>query len=263
MLRLKKLKYQLLLAVLALVALGIFGPFVAQPAHQHHFADRRVWGSIPFALDVLSNVPFAVWGVIGLTCLYSLSQRVSLGWQGWLAALFFAGLMATAAASSWYHFQPNDESLVIDRLGMTTAFAGLLGLAVAGRISDTAGVTIAFAVLVMGPLSILYWLDSGQVLPWLLLQLGGVALVLWMATLQPLLGALPIRWVWVVVIYTIAKLLELADHEVYALTRQGMSGHSLKHMVASFAAWPVVWALATSQNPCRIHIANSDNSHAH
>ena len=263
MLKLKKLEYGLLAVVLALLAFGVFGPFVAQPVHQHDFADQRVWGAIPFAMDVLSNLPFALWGLIGLMCLPGLTRRAWRDCQTVLAALFFIGLVATAAASSWYHLQPGDAGLGIDRLGMVLAFAGLLGLAVAGRAGDRAGATMAVAVLVLGPLSVWCWLASGQILPWLLIQFGGMVLILWMATLKPLPGALAVRWGWLLAIYAAAKLLELADHEVYALTMHSMSGHSLKHVVASFAAWPVIRALVGSQNPGRIHMDNSDNSPAH
>ncbi len=263
MLKLKKLEYGLVAAVLALLAVGIFGPFVGQPAHQHDFADQRSWGGIAFVMDVLSNMPFALWGLIGLVCLSGLTRRSRRSWQGRLTALFFTGLVATAAASSWYHSQPDDVGLGIDRLGMVVAFAGLLGLAVAGRAGDRAGAAMALAVLLLGPLSIWCWLASGQVLPWLLVQFGGMVLVLWMAALKPLPGALAVRWGWVIGIYSAAKLLELADHSVYAWTAHSLSGHSLKHVVASFAAWPVVWALVRSQNPCRIHVANSDGSPAH
>ncbi len=42
----------------------------------------------------------------------------------------------------------------IDRYGMTIAFAGLLGLAAATRVSDRAGQWLTFAVLVCGAWSI-------------------------------------------------------------------------------------------------------------
>ena len=44
-------------------------------------------------------------------------------------------------------------------------------------------------------------------------------------------------------VYGLAKLLELGDHDIYAWTSQAVSGHSLKHIVASLAAWPVISAL--------------------
>jgi hypothetical protein len=122
-------------------------------------------------------------------------------------------------------------------------------------------------VVLLGPLSVWFWLASGNVLPWLVVQFGGMALIVSMACAKPLRGALAIRWGVVVVIYAAAKLLELKDHEIYELTSHVISGHSLKHLAASFAAWPVFSALSAhskqSKNQGRIHTANSDNSLAH
>ncbi|MES2942218.1 MAG: hypothetical protein V4772_05030 [Pseudomonadota bacterium] len=244
MLKPEKTERMLLAFVLALLAAAIFGPFVAQSAHHHDFADRRVWGSIPFAMDVLSNLPFALWGALGLACILSLfRQKPVFTTQLALAALFFLGLLVTMAASSWYHWSPNDSGLAFDRLGMTLAFAGLLGLAAAGCISSRAGLSLAAGVLVFGTVSIWVWASNGNVLPWALLQFGGMAMVLWFAFVKALPGALAVRWGVVIAIYALAKLLELADHQIYDLTSHLVSGHSLKHVVASFAAWPVLAAL--------------------
>ncbi len=267
MFKLKKGELMLVAVVLGLLATAVLGPAITQPAHQHAFADQRVWGGIPFAMDVLSNLSFALWGVAGGLCLYALIKRSRINTAHALASLFFAGLVVTAAASSWYHLQPDDAGLAVDRLGMVLAFAGLLGLAVAGRISHKAGALMAVAVLLLGPLSVWFWLTSGNVLPWLVIQFGGMGLMLWMALIKPLPGALAVRWGVVVAVYAIAKLLELADHQVYEMTRHAVSGHSLKHLAASFAAWPVMTAVGLAagrtQNQGRIHVANSDNSPAH
>ena len=250
MLKLKKLEYLLLAVLMALLLLGIFGPFVAQPTHQHDFADQRAWGAIPFALDVVSNLPFALWGAFGLGCALPLawSKKGSPGQsqtmiEPALAALFFAGLLATTAASSWYHWLPNNSGLAVDRLGMTIAFSGLLGLSAAGRVSLRAGVGLAGAVLVSGLLSVQVWVATGNILPWALVQFGGMAMVVWFAALKPLPGALPVRWGVVIIIYALAKLLEMGDHQIYDVTSHLVSGHSLKHVVASFAAWPVLAGL--------------------
>ncbi len=259
MLKLQKLEHCLLTALLALLAIGIFGPLVAQPLHQHDFADQRVWGAIPFAMDVLSNLPFALWGAFGLGCVASLVRQKCLlgrlagkglnGIELGLAALFFAGLLATTAASSWYHWLPNNSGLAVDRLGMAIAFAGLLGLAAAGRISKRAGLGLAVTVLVLGALSVRVWAVDGNILPWALVQFGGMAMVVWFACLKALPGALPVRWGVVILIYALAKLLELGDHQIYDLTSHLVSGHSLKHMVASFAAWSVLAALSVWVKP--------------
>ena len=64
-----------------------------------------------------------------------------------------------------------------------------------------------------------------------------------LACLKPLPGALAVRWGVVIMIYAAAKLFEMADEAVYAATSQFISGHSLKHVAASCAAWPVLAAL--------------------
>lgn len=246
-----RLELNLIATCLALVLLALLGPAIAQPADHHHFADQRTLWGIPCAWDVVSNLPFAFLGFIGLGWL---GAAPALGrTQRACAALFFGGLVVTAACSAWYHWQPQDAGLAIDRLGMVYAFAGLLGLAVADRISNRAGLAMAAVVLVLGPLSVHAWAASGNVLAWCVLQFGGMALMLWLATLRPLEGALGLRLGAILMIYSAAKALELADHAVFDLTGQLVSGHTLKHIVASLAALPVMSALKhakkSGQNP--------------
>ena len=45
---------------LGLVALAALAPATHLPAHYHHFADQRALGGLPFAMDVLTNLPFAL-----------------------------------------------------------------------------------------------------------------------------------------------------------------------------------------------------------
>jgi hypothetical protein len=166
-----------------------------------------------------------------------------------LAALFFGGLVLTTLCSAWYHVQPDDAGLVVDRLGMTVAFAGLLGLGVASQLRARVGAWLALAVLLLGVLSVAVWAYSGNLLPWALLQGGGMVLLLVLAFAPALPGALAVRWGVVIALYVLAKGLEQYDHAVYAATGQLLSGHSLKHLVAAGAAWPVISALqALGQN---------------
>jgi hypothetical protein len=237
---LSRVESTLLLALAIALLVACFGPAVAQHAHYHVFADQRSGWGVPFAMDVLSNLPFAVAGVWGLVAL----RRFQPGTQPALAALFFTGLLITAACSSFYHWQPDNAGLAIDRLGMVVAFAGLLGLAVADRISGRAGLATAAAVLALGPLSVMVWATSGNLLPWAVLQGGGMLLIGLLAacraTGKPVSGAWGIPLVAVIALYALAKVLELADREVFELTHHLASGHSLKHVVAALAAWPLI-----------------------
>ena len=233
----------LLVACLALLALALSGPALPQPAHYHEFADQRVLWGLPFAMDVLSNIAFALAGAAGMVTLLRLPPRALGTVPRALAWLFFTGLVLTAGASSWYHGHPDEAGLTIDRCGMGVGFAGLLGLAAAGRVSDRAGAALALAVLALAPLAAQVAARAGNVLPWAALQFGGIMLILWFAGLRPRPGAPAFSCGLVILAYAVAKLLEVSDHQVYALTGQLVSGHTLKHVAASLAAVPVIAAL--------------------
>lgn len=232
----------LLTGLAALLVLALFGPAVHQPGAYHHFADQRALWQLPMALDVLSNLPFALAGSIGWIVLLRVPARVLGNVERGMVALFFTGLLLTAAASAWYHLAPDDAGLAVDRCGMAVAFAGLSGAA-AGRISERAGAWLGLAVLLLGPLAARGALDTGNVLPWAVVQFGGMALMVLLVLCHSRHAALAVRWGLVLLAYALAKLLELHDQEVFALTAQWVSGHTLKHVVAAVAAGPVIYAL--------------------
>lgn len=226
----------------SLLLLALFGPIWQQPADYHHFADQRAWGSLPHALDVLSNLPFALMAGLGWRALAHKGRQA--GPRAGLLRLFFGGLLSTALLSSYYHLQPTDAALAWDRLGMVPAFAGLLGLCCAERISARAGTVVAGSVLLAGVLAVAWSVGAANVLPWALLQGGGMLCVLVGACLPGPVQPGRVNWWAVIACYALAKGLELADQPVFELI--GVSGHSLKHLCAALAAWPVLRALYTS-----------------
>ena len=240
---LSKSETLLLLACACLAGLALLGPAVVQPGDYHGFADQRVLWGLPFAMDVLSNLPFAMAGAAGLWFLWEAPQRSLSNVQRAMAALFFGGLLLTAGGSAWYHGQPDDAGLAMDRAGMAVAFAGLLGLAAACRVSERAGALLGLAVLVFAPMAIKAWSSTGNVLPWTALQFGGMALIVWLAWLRPQSTALDVRWGWVILAYAAAKLLESNDHAIFEMSGHLVSGHTLKHLMAAVAALPVVAAV--------------------
>lgn len=238
---------RLLAGALALLALAVAGPHVAQHADYHAFADRRLLAGIPFAGDVLSNVAFAAAGLAGLWRLV----RASLDpVQRALGCLACTGLLLTAAGSSWYHWQPDAAGLLVDRLAMTVAFAGVLGIA-ACRISARAGVMTAAAIALAAPLALAVFAAGGNLLPWSVLQAGGLVLLLVIAALPP--DGAYVRWGWVAAGYVLAKLFEIQDHAIWELTGHAVSGHSIKHVVAALAAAPLflAWQPCGQQNATR------------
>jgi predicted membrane channel-forming protein YqfA (hemolysin III family) len=252
---LSHLEARLLLAFAGALLLSIFGPSVAQHAHYHAFADQRAFWGVPFASDVLSNVPFALGGLWGLLAMRAQPQVAKPGVQRAMASVFFVGLVLTALCSTVYHLQPNNAGLALDRLGMVVAFAGLLGLAVAERVSPRGAWVTTGLVSLAGPLSVAVWFHTGNLLPWSVLQVGGMVLVLALAFLKPVPGAWRVRLGVVIGVYAVAKLLELGDHMVFELSSGWVSGHSLKHAVAALAAWPVIRAVHNSARSLSSHTA--------
>ena len=243
-----------------LSAIAVFGPARPTPARASAaFADTRAWRGLPNAMDVLSNLPFAaigVWGLLRLRRLSRLrkdarkamppSQRTRQPSDGALegARMFFAGLILTAAGSVFYHLQPDAMRLAVDRAGMSVAFAGILGIAVCDRVSARAGRPAAWFMLVAGLLAAGHHLETANVLPWALVQFGGMAVILALALAKPSSGALGVRLGQVIVLYGLAKLFELWDQAIFDATRALISGHTLKHLTAALAALPVLRALA-------------------
>src|SRR4051812_35804336 len=98
---------RLVLLVLILVgtaALVMTGPPIRQDPAYHQFADERPLLGIPNALNVLSNLPFAVVGALGLAITFRQRPNgISDSWVRWPYAAVFGGTLLTAFGSSYYH----------------------------------------------------------------------------------------------------------------------------------------------------------------
>lgn len=104
-------------AALALIvpAFFLFVPPIAQDQAYHSFADSRSVWSIANFWNVVSNLPFAMVGLLGLGKLRGAVDRV-----------LFTGVLLTFFGSAYYHLAPSDARLVWDRLPMTLVFMALL-----------------------------------------------------------------------------------------------------------------------------------------
>lgn len=209
-------------------------------AHGHPFVDARSWWGVPNTLDVLSNLPLVLAGAAGFL---SLRGRMLAQPAANALRVFFAGLILSGLGSASYHWAPDAGSLVIDRLGMAVAFAGVLALSVAERIGLHESRGFLPVVLALAVVSAVLPHLQGNVLPWAVVQFGGMGLVLWVAARPPVTGALCASWVGLIALYAVAKLLELGDEAVFRATGEWVSGHSLKHVAAACAALPILGAL--------------------
>ena len=209
-------------------------------AHGHPFVDARALLGLPNAMDVLSNAPIALAGLWGLLVLRRHPRHSTTRLA---AQVFFVGLLLTAFGSAWYHRAPDADGLVWDRLGMAVTFAGALALAVAEREGETPARQALGVALPLAVLSAVLPAANGNVLPWAVVQFGGMALIVWLALRKPVVGAAGIRLGALIGLYVLAKVLELGDAAMFHATAETVSGHSLKHLAAACAAWPVIAAL--------------------
>jgi hypothetical protein len=217
----------------ALIAWALTSRIAQNPAY-HGFADQRSWLGIPHAANVLSNLAFLAIGVVGVARLAS-PARARLGRATetalWSIAL---GFVATSIGSAWYHLEPNNATLVWDRLPMTLIFAGLLSAALAQRISEKLG-AVGLAVLVpLGIASVLYWRVTGDLSLYVTLQFGGIVALVALLVLTPRNGD-PFGWWWILAWYGLAKIAEAGDEIIWNATGELVAGHALKHLLAAVA----------------------------
>src|SRR5262245_16635875 len=98
------------------LAFIVFTPPLPQSLRYHQFADQRPFLSIPNAQNVLSNLPFAVFGVMGLA--YVCRNRKThpegpfvAAWEWWAFLILFAFVTLTGFGSTYYHWQPSNATL--------------------------------------------------------------------------------------------------------------------------------------------------------
>jgi hypothetical protein len=210
---------------------------IPQDAAYHHFADTRAWLGTPNAADVWSNLPFVVVGIVGLVWLarHAVPQR-------WMWLVFFGGVTLVGFGSAYYHWHPNDATLVWDRLPMTVSFMAFFAALMAERVIERLGVWLFGPLLAFGIGSVVYWHYTDDLRWFGVVQFGPLLAI------AILLAARPARWlrtsdVWLVLAwYVAAKVLERADAAVFACGHV-VSGHTLKHIAAAAGCGWVLRAL--------------------
>ncbi|MDE0895481.1 MAG: ceramidase domain-containing protein [Planctomycetota bacterium] len=239
-----KLKLLTLLAVVVAAALFAYG-FIAQDPAYHNFADGRGFAGIPNFGDVLSNVPFLVVGVLGLihTPHDVASRSRQVYWY-----TFFAGVALVALGSGYYHTDPNDSTLLWDRLPMTIAFMALFTLVIEERVSALAAKRLFPVLITVGFASVLIWrFGSGDLRLYGFVQFFPMLAIPFLVWTSPT-NARSTRLLWCALgAYAAAKALEATDVVIFDHLRIA-SGHTLKHLAAALATW-FLYCMMRSQAP--------------
>lgn len=162
------------------------------------FADTRYVCCIPNFMDVISNVMFIVGG------LYNYDKP-----------LIMLCSFLVAIGSIWYHINPTMNTLVFDRLPIILFLTYIIGyklqLHFAGQLLFT----------IIGFLTIIYWIITYNLIPYATFQ---IAPILFFAVYGEYGMRIPVLF------YIIAKICEDNDKYIYVLTKNTISGHTLKHL---------------------------------
>ena len=223
------------------------GP-IPQPPSYHDFADTRVLLGIPHASDVLTSLALVIVGLWGLGFLAQPKRSGNAFIDDRERGLFrflFTAVLLTGFGSAWYHLDPDNYSLVWDRLPMAIGFVSIFSIMIAERVSLPIGLVLIKPLVALGMMSVLWWIwtehnGRGDVRWYVFVQFYPVITIAFMLLL------LPTRYTrgndyWVLFfLYAFAKVVELHDRELFDFTNELVSGHSLKHLFAAAgAAWLV------------------------
>jgi hypothetical protein len=221
-------------------------PPLPQPLSYHNFADQRPMLGVPHMLNVASNLPFLIVGVWGMIFMASeKSHRAGIFLQPaeriayWI---YFLGLALTGIGSAYYHANPNNETLVIDRIGLAITFMALFTAIVAERLCWQLSPWLVGPMVGLGVASVLYWHWTDDLRFYFVVQFFPlIALPILLLFFRPrYTGAAEL--IASLACYGLAKALEILDREVY--TQAGfVSGHTLKHLVAGVSAYLILFML--------------------
>ena len=225
-----------LVALVVVAVLLIHGPVPQDPAY-HAFADQGTLFNIPHFQNVISNIPYVLVGIAGI----SLVARNEI--PGGLAGLrlhyllFFIGVTLVGAGSAWYHLSPSNASLVWDRLPMTIAFMAFFTAIVGEYYTVETGRRLLWPMVAAGLISVIYWhmteqAGKGDLRPYAVVQFLPMLLIPLIVFIRPA-RLQPSSYLWgMMLCYLLAKIMELYDSEIYSMTGF-MGGHALKHLVSA------------------------------
>jgi hypothetical protein len=211
-----------LLIMLAILLFLVLMPPLPQDKSYHAFADQRTIFDISNFWDVISNLPFAIFGLMGLVKFRDFESR-----------LLFFGVFSTAIGSSYYHLQPDNARLFWDRLPMTIVFMCLFALVLKRR-------ALVIPLVLAGIASVVWWKLADNLWPYALVQFGSMIVLVFLAARdrsQRGLGP-------ALILYGLSKVTEFFDRQIYAVFP--LSGHTLKHLLAGLATWYILLWMQSS-----------------
>jgi hypothetical protein len=227
--------------ILVLLMLGsLFTVMSLEPIPQnlayHDFADQRKFLGIPNVLDVISNLAFLLVGVLGLR--YCIRADLGVGRLAWI--VLFAGVSLVSVGSAYYHWAPSNETLLWDRFPMAVGFMCLFVALLGEYVNRRLPRWVLTPAVVVGIASVLYWHWTDDLRPYVWVQLFPLLTI--PAVMLLFRPRYTHAWLLLVSLglYMLAKVTEHFDASIFELTRQVVSGHSMKHVLAAASCYSIL-----------------------
>ncbi|KAK9211244.1 hypothetical protein WN943_000618 [Citrus x changshan-huyou] len=208
-------------AFLCLLFFMLATPKFPSSRESHLFADLRNFFGVPNTLNVLSNFPFLIAGVMGF-------RGEVWGW-----ALFYAGITGVAFGSAYYHLKPDDDRVMWDTLPMMIAYASLFSSLLAERVDAKIGLSCLIALVSVSFLSMIYARTFNDFRLCMTFQLIPTIAIPVVTFLFPPKYTHSRCWLYATGFYLLAKFEAAADRKIYSKTHYIISGHSLEHLCSA------------------------------
>ena len=204
---------------------------ISQDLSYHDFADSRQFSGVPNLLNVISNVPFLLFGIMGI--FYCKRIREVEAYWSWLT--LFSGVTLVTVGSGYYHLNPGNETLVWDRLPIAIAFMGLYIAVLSEFVNPKIQRQFLVPSILLGFLSVLIWHLTDDLRFYLWVQFFPIlsmpiVLVLYKGRYTHVRFLL-----YALIFYLFAKMFEFYDREIFSFLSEQLSGHTLKHIFASLS----------------------------
>lgn len=236
----KRVLWLIGISLASFVAIFFVSP-IPQDQSYHQFADQRAIAGLDNFFNVVSNLPFVVIGLAGIRIIIRVDRStiVSEIYPAYL--LFFGGVALVGFGSMYYHLDPNNRTLVWDRLPMTLAFMSFFSVIVGEFISGKAASKFQYFLPILGMSSIVYWhytelQDKGDLRMYGLVQfLPLLLLPMILLMYKPRFSHAWAYWLFFG-LYALAKVFEVFDAAFYHGSYV-ISGHTVKHLLAALGCY--------------------------
>ena len=233
---------ELLLSILTITAFAIVFIFVkpiGQSLAYHNFIDTQTNFGINNFYNVVSNIGFVIVGIHSFFVAKKYYIKTAFIY------VLSCGFLLTGLGSSYYHLNPNNSTLVWDRLPMTIVFTTFFAQVYSLYINKKRGTIIWVICLSLGIFSVCYWhytetLNKGDLRLYALVQYLPMLLMLIIVSLQCKKYKILLNpFICVAFFYFLAKIFENFDAQIMHFTNV-IGGHFLKHIAAAIASFFII-----------------------